>query len=102
MPGIAENQNLGPPQITSIVSFSKGFACSCGPGTVAWFEKTDDKEYFKKVSRLNFPPPPKVNAWCQAGMAKPQIHVYLLIIVFYNLLLQMHWDDVLVFPYVIY
>lgn len=49
MAGIGENANLGPPQITSIVSFSKGFACSCGPGTVAWFEKTDDREYFKKV-----------------------------------------------------
>lgn len=54
MPGINEPQNLGPPQITSIVSFSKGFACSCGPGTVAWFEKTDDKEYFKKVSVFVF------------------------------------------------
>lgn len=49
MSAIGESQSLGPPQITSIVSFSKGFACSCGPGTVAWFEKTDDKEYFKKV-----------------------------------------------------
>lgn len=48
-----ENQNLGPPQITSIVAFSKGFACSCGPGTVAWFEKSDDKEYFKKVIFIN-------------------------------------------------
>lgn len=46
-------QNLGPPQITSIVAFSKGFACSCGPGTVAWFEKTDDKEYFKKVCDIS-------------------------------------------------
>lgn len=49
MPGVNDAQDLGPPQITSIVAFSKGFACSCGPGTVAWFEKTDDREYFKKV-----------------------------------------------------
>jgi len=50
-----ENQNLGPPQITAIVAFSKGFACSCGPGTVAWFEKTDDREYFKKAREIKIP-----------------------------------------------
>lgn len=50
---LSEPQSLGPPQVTSIVSFSKGFACSCGPGCVAWFEKTDDKEYFKKVRMVS-------------------------------------------------
>lgn len=43
------------PSITSIVAFSKGFVCSCGPGTVAWFEKTDDKEYFKKAREIKIP-----------------------------------------------
>ena len=36
------------PQITAIVAYSKGFACSAGPGTVQLFEKSDDKEFFKK------------------------------------------------------
>lgn len=43
---------MGPPQITAIVSYSKGFACSCGPGTVHLFEKTDDKDFFKKAREI--------------------------------------------------
>ncbi len=39
----------GPPQITAIVAYSKGFACACGPGAVHLFEKTDDKDFFKKA-----------------------------------------------------
>ncbi|XP_064626846.1 cilia- and flagella-associated protein 57-like [Lineus longissimus] len=45
----------GPPQITAIVAYSKGFACACGPGTVLLFEKTDDKEYFKKIREIKIP-----------------------------------------------
>lgn len=29
-------------RITAILSYSKGFACSMGPGTVCLFEKTED------------------------------------------------------------
>lgn len=44
------------PQVTAIVAYSKGFACACGPGTVHLYEKTDDKEYFKKTREIKIPP----------------------------------------------
>ena len=49
-----------PNQVTSLVSYSKGFACAFGQGTVYLFEKTDDKDFFKKsreiMASLNFSP----------------------------------------------
>ena len=39
-------------QVTALVSYSKGFACSFGLGTVYLFEKTDDKDYFKKAREI--------------------------------------------------
>lgn len=50
-----EESTMGPPQITAIVSYSKGFACACGPGTVHLFEKTDDKDFFKKAREIKIP-----------------------------------------------
>ncbi len=47
-----EPQTTGPPQITSIVAYSKGFACACGLGTVHLYEKTDDKDFFKKAREI--------------------------------------------------
>jgi len=47
-----EDVPMGPPQITAIVAYSKGFACACGPGTVHLFEKTDDKDFFKKAREI--------------------------------------------------
>jgi len=44
--------SMGPPQITAIVAYSKGFACACGPGVVHLFEKTDDKDFFKKAREI--------------------------------------------------
>lgn len=43
------NVNEGPsvPSITAILSYSKGFACSRGPGTVFLFEQTDENGYRK-------------------------------------------------------
>lgn len=38
--------------ITAIVAYSKGFACACGPGTVHLFEKTDDKDFFRKSREI--------------------------------------------------
>lgn len=43
------------PQVTAIVAYSKGFACACGSGTVHLYEKTDDKEYFKKTREIKVP-----------------------------------------------
>ena len=38
--------------MTSIVAYSKGFACACGPGIVYLYEKTDDKDFFKKAREI--------------------------------------------------
>ncbi|ESO94501.1 hypothetical protein LOTGIDRAFT_118162 [Lottia gigantea] len=45
----------GPPQITAIVAYSKGFASAYGQGTVHLFEKTDDKDFFKKTREIKIP-----------------------------------------------
>jgi len=42
-------------QVTTIVSSSKGFAVACGFGKVHWFEKTDDKDYYRKVREIHIP-----------------------------------------------
>ena len=38
--------------ITAIVAYSKGFACTCGPGSVHIFEKTDDREFYRKTREI--------------------------------------------------
>ena len=38
--------------VTAIVASSKGFACACGPGLVVVFEKSDDKEFYKKQREI--------------------------------------------------
>ena len=37
---------------SAIVAFSKGFACASGPGTVHIFEKSDDKEFYRKTREI--------------------------------------------------
>ena len=39
----------------SILTFSKGIICSGGLGTVHLFEKTDDKELYKKTREIKIP-----------------------------------------------
>ncbi|KAF3689343.1 Cilia- and flagella-associated protein 57 [Channa argus] len=46
--------------ITAIQSFSKGFVCSVGPGTVCLFEKTDDDGY-RKSREIQIPSDPYSN-----------------------------------------
>lgn len=43
------------PKVTSIVAFSKGFVCSGGAGFVHLFEKTDEKDIFKKTREIKVP-----------------------------------------------
>uniref|UniRef100_A0A3Q1GAY0 Cilia and flagella associated protein 57 n=1 Tax=Acanthochromis polyacanthus TaxID=80966 RepID=A0A3Q1GAY0_9TELE len=43
------------PRITAILSYSKGFACSLGPGTVCLFEKTEEDSY-RKSREVQIPP----------------------------------------------
>ncbi|XP_056221340.1 cilia- and flagella-associated protein 57 [Seriola aureovittata] len=42
-------------RITAILSYSKGFVCSMGPGTVCLFEKTEEDSY-RKSREIQIPP----------------------------------------------
>uniref|UniRef100_I3J5W9 Cilia and flagella associated protein 57 n=1 Tax=Oreochromis niloticus TaxID=8128 RepID=I3J5W9_ORENI len=55
------NVDEGPsvPSITAILSYSKGFACSRGPGTVFLFEQTDESGY-RKTREIKIP----LDAYC--------------------------------------
>ena len=52
-----EGQTSSAPHITAIVASSKGFACSAGHGIVVVYEKTEDKDSYKKSReiRVSFP-----------------------------------------------
>jgi hypothetical protein len=43
------------PNVTNIAAFSKGFVCSGGAGFVHLFEKTDEKDGFKKTREIKVP-----------------------------------------------
>jgi len=45
-------ESSGPPCITAVVAFSKGFACACGRPVVHLFEKSDDKECYRKTREI--------------------------------------------------
>uniref|UniRef100_A0A8C7KEZ8 Cilia and flagella associated protein 57 n=1 Tax=Oncorhynchus kisutch TaxID=8019 RepID=A0A8C7KEZ8_ONCKI len=44
------------PRVTVITAYSKGFAYSAGPGTVCLFERTDDKDNYRKTRKIRIPP----------------------------------------------
>ena len=46
---VSEDNDISSLQVTSIVAYSKGFACSSGLGTVHLFEKSDEKDIYKKT-----------------------------------------------------
>uniref|UniRef100_H2ZKC6 Cilia- and flagella-associated protein 57 n=1 Tax=Ciona savignyi TaxID=51511 RepID=H2ZKC6_CIOSA len=51
---------LGSSQITSVVAYSKGFACAAGAGMVHLYEKTDEKDFYRKtrIVKVGFIIPP--------------------------------------------
>ncbi|XP_078485320.1 cilia- and flagella-associated protein 57 [Ciona intestinalis] len=54
----SSGSGLGACQITSVVAHSKGFACAGGAGTVHLFEKTDEKDFYRKTRIVKIPPDP--------------------------------------------
>ncbi|XP_034724351.1 cilia- and flagella-associated protein 57 isoform X3 [Etheostoma cragini] len=48
------------PRITAILSYSKGFACSLGSGTVCLFEKNEEDNY-RRSKEIRIPPDPYSN-----------------------------------------
>ncbi|XP_053484612.1 cilia- and flagella-associated protein 57 isoform X3 [Ictalurus furcatus] len=54
------------PRVTAIKAYSKGFACSAGPGTVCLFEKTEEKGGYRQIREIRIPPDPCSNEPSQA------------------------------------
>ncbi|XP_034159183.2 cilia- and flagella-associated protein 57 isoform X1 [Pangasianodon hypophthalmus] len=54
------------PRVTIIKAYSKGFACSAGPGTVCLFEKTEEKDSYRQIREIRIPPDPCSNEPSQA------------------------------------
>ncbi|CAI9739315.1 ciliaflagella57-likeassociated and flagella-associated 57-like [Octopus vulgaris] len=42
-------------EVSAIVAYSKGFACACGVGTVHLFERSEEKELYKKTREVLIP-----------------------------------------------
>ncbi|XP_076149428.1 cilia- and flagella-associated protein 57-like [Alosa pseudoharengus] len=63
-----EESELPPilPRVTAIAAYSKGFVCSAGPGAVCLFEKTEDKDNYRKTREIWIPPDPYSNEPKQA------------------------------------
>ncbi|KAM9364883.1 cilia- and flagella-associated protein 57 [Pholidichthys leucotaenia] len=52
------DEDAAAPRITAILSYSRGFACSMGPGTVCLFEKME-KDGYRKSREIKIPPDPR-------------------------------------------
>ncbi|XP_047647477.1 cilia- and flagella-associated protein 57-like [Phacochoerus africanus] len=55
----SSRSQLSPPQVFAIAAYSKGFACSAGPGRVLLYEKMDDKESYRESREI------RNTAWCK-------------------------------------
>lgn len=42
--------------VTSIVPYSKGFIASCSKGRAFLYEKTDEKEHYRRLREVHIPP----------------------------------------------
>lgn len=40
------------PQVFAIAAYSKGFACSAGPGRVLLFEKVEEKDFYRESREI--------------------------------------------------
>ncbi|XP_036925516.1 cilia- and flagella-associated protein 57 isoform X2 [Sturnira hondurensis] len=51
----ASHSQLAMPQVFAIAAYSKGFACSAGPGRVLLFEKMEDKDVYHETREIRVP-----------------------------------------------
>ncbi|XP_058408125.1 cilia- and flagella-associated protein 57 isoform X2 [Diceros bicornis minor] len=49
------------PQVFAIAAYSKGFACSAGPGRVLLFEKMEEKDFYRESREIRIPVDPQSN-----------------------------------------
>jgi hypothetical protein len=45
-------QQQAMPQVFAIAAYSKGFACSAGPGRVLLFEKVEEKDFYRESREI--------------------------------------------------
>ncbi|XP_055474475.1 cilia- and flagella-associated protein 57 [Psammomys obesus] len=56
-----DSRQLAMPQVFAIAAYSKGFACSAGPGRVLLFEKVEDKDFYRESREIRIPMDPQSN-----------------------------------------
>uniref|UniRef100_A0A8D2ITN9 Cilia and flagella associated protein 57 n=1 Tax=Varanus komodoensis TaxID=61221 RepID=A0A8D2ITN9_VARKO len=52
---VCKHSQMSLPQISAIAAYSKGFACSAGPGLVLLFEKSEEKEGYRECRQIRIP-----------------------------------------------
>ncbi|XP_038622165.1 cilia- and flagella-associated protein 57 [Tachyglossus aculeatus] len=46
------------PRVSAVAAYSKGFACSAGPGTILLFERVEEKDTYQESREIRIPPDP--------------------------------------------
>ncbi|ELK13105.1 WD repeat-containing protein 65 [Pteropus alecto] len=57
----SSHSQLTMPQVFAVAAYSKGFACSAGPGRVLLFEKTEEKDFYHESREIRIPVDPQSN-----------------------------------------
>nr|XP_044626517.1 cilia- and flagella-associated protein 57 isoform X2 [Equus asinus]XP_044626518.1 cilia- and flagella-associated protein 57 isoform X2 [Equus asinus] len=55
----SSHSQLAMPQVFAIAAYSKGFACSAGPGRVLLFEKMEEKDFYRESREIRIPVDPQ-------------------------------------------
>ncbi|XP_046518712.1 cilia- and flagella-associated protein 57 isoform X4 [Equus quagga] len=55
----SSHSQLTMPQVFAIAAYSKGFACSAGPGRVLLFEKMEEKDFYRESREIRIPVDPQ-------------------------------------------
>lgn len=62
-------------RITAILSYSKGFVCSMGPGSVCLFEKTEENSY-RRIREIKVKNSPGLNKTLKHNQIAPPSYYY--------------------------
>ncbi|XP_021105560.1 cilia- and flagella-associated protein 57 isoform X5 [Heterocephalus glaber] len=57
----SQTDRVAVPQVFAIAAYSKGFACSAGPGRVLLFEKMEEKDIYRESREIRIPTDPQSN-----------------------------------------
>ncbi|XP_037599096.1 cilia- and flagella-associated protein 57 isoform X2 [Cebus imitator] len=61
MVAASSHSQMSMPQVFAIAAYSKGFACSAGPGRVLLFEKMEEKDVYRESREIRLPVDPQSN-----------------------------------------